>query len=282
MTISPGGVAIFPRYEAEAEYQKPPPALEPARRLSSGVPGLDELLGGGFLERSVTLLSGPSGIGKTTLATQFMIDGAKRKERGLFVAFEEGPEQITKGAEQLGLPLKSAIDKGLVEIVYLSREHVRANQFLSILADKIEANKVRRLSLDSVSSVMTEGLAAGDARGLLQGLVKRFKILGVTSLLTLEASSSDPLDSPALRSLSPLADNAVLLRYIHAGGGLRPTLTVLKTRGSLHSFDTHYLTLAKGGAAVGTRIEGEPRSPQVRKPTPQARGAPAPGSRLRR
>jgi circadian clock protein KaiC len=263
MTIGSGGIAIFPRYEAEAEYQSPPPALEPARRLSSGVAGLDELLGGGFLERSVTLLSGPSGIGKTTLATEFIIEGAKRGERGLFVAFEEGPEQITKSAEQLGLPLKAAIDEGLVEIVYLSREHVRANQFLSILADKIQANETRRLSLDSVSSVLSEGLAPGEARRLLYGLVKRFKVLGVTSVLTLEASSLDRLEPPALRNLSPLADNAVLLRYVEVAGGLRPTLTVLKTRGSAHSFDTHYLSLAKGGARVGTRIDAEAPGPQM-------------------
>jgi circadian clock protein KaiC len=267
MAIGPSGILIFPRYEAEVEYLAPPPALEPARRLSSGVVGLDELLGGGFLARSVTLLSGPSGIGKTTLATQFIMEGAKQKQRGLFVAFEEGPEQITKAAAQLGLPLQAAIDKGLVEIVYLSREHVRANQFLSILADKIQANKTRRLSLDSVSSVMAEGLAPGETRRLLQSLVKRFKTLGVTSVLTLEASSVDPLESSTLRSLSPLADNAVLLRYVAVTGGLRPTLTVLKTRGSLHSFDTHYLMLGKGGARIGTRIAGEPAPLHVREPT---------------
>jgi circadian clock protein KaiC len=213
------------------------------------------LLGRGFLERSVTLVSGPSGIGKTTLATQFIVEGAKRKEPGLFVAFEEGPAQIMNAAEQLGLPLKTAIDEGLVEIIYLSREHVRENQFLSILADKIQAKKTRRLSLDSVSSVMAEGLAPGEARRLLQSLVRRFKLLGVTSLLTLESSSIDAFESPALRGLSPLADNAILLRYIEVGFGLRPALTVLKTRGSAHSFDTHYLSLVKGGARVGAGID---------------------------
>jgi hypothetical protein len=101
-------------------------------------------------------------------------------------------------------------------------------------------------------------------------------------VLTLEASSNEPPESPALRSLSPLADNAVLLRYVELAGGLRPTLTVLKTRASMHSFDTHYLSLAKGGVAVGARIEGEPRSPQVGRA--MARGAPTrrPKARPRR
>ncbi len=70
LTIGPGGIAIFPRYEPEIEAEGLPPTREAARRLPSGVVGLDDLLGGGLLERSVTLLSGPSGIGKTTVATQ--------------------------------------------------------------------------------------------------------------------------------------------------------------------------------------------------------------------
>ncbi len=191
----------------------------------------------------------------------------------MFVAFEEGPGQIMKAAEQLGMPLKAFMDKGLIEIAYLSREHVRANQFVSILADKIQASGTRRLSLDSVSSVLTEGLVPGEARRLLQSLVTRFKLLGLTSMLTLEASLSCEPEFPSLRGLSPLADNAVLLRYVEVAGGLRPTLTVLKTRGSVHSFDTHYLLFAKGGAQVGPGVDGE--APPLHFGRPPARKRPS-------
>ena len=102
------------------------------------MPGLDELVGGGFLKRSITLVSGSAGIGKSTLGIQFLLAGAKSREPGLFVTVEEGEAQILSTADGLGLPLRAA---GLIEIVYLSRERVRATQFPSILTGKIKTNK---------------------------------------------------------------------------------------------------------------------------------------------
>lgn len=127
LVIGPGGIAVFPRYGLEAELHEPPPPLETTRRVSSGVPGLDELCGGGLLERSVTLVSGSAGIGKSTLGLHFIVEGARRKEPGLYIALEEGPAQIQRTAEELGLPLKEAVKKGLVELVYFSRENARAS-----------------------------------------------------------------------------------------------------------------------------------------------------------
>jgi circadian clock protein KaiC len=254
MSIGPGGLTVFPRYGAEAP-DTPPPAVEPSRRrLSSGVPNLDELLGGGFLRRSVTLLSGAAGIGKSTLGLQFIAEGVKRKERGLYVALEEGPAQILATAEALGIPLTAAIKQGLLEIVYLSREHVRANQFLAILAEKIRAQATRRLVLDSVNRIITEGLQPEEARHLLQGLVTSFKSLGVTSVLTLEVSSTEATDLASGRGLSPLADNVILMRYADLPSGLRSTLTVLKTRASAHDWGTYNFVIAKGGIRLTGRV----------------------------
>src|SRR6185312_7737794 len=102
MIVGSGGITVFPRYDVEAQLREPPPPLEPTRRYPSGVPGLDPLCGGGLLERSVTLVSGSAGIGKSTLGLQFIIEGARRKEHGLYVALEEGPTQILNTAEGLG------------------------------------------------------------------------------------------------------------------------------------------------------------------------------------
>src|SRR6185503_4244606 len=188
LIIESGGITIFPRYNLE-EQAVPPPAPVASRRVSSGIARLDALLGGGLLERSVTLVSGSAGIGKSTIALQFMAEGAKHDEPGLYVALEEGPGQLLQTAEKLGLRLKDATDTGLVEIIYLSREHVRAHQFLAILADKIQARGVRRLVLDSASHLASDKPPGNELRQLLYALITRFKALGVTSLLTLEASS---------------------------------------------------------------------------------------------
>jgi circadian clock protein KaiC len=260
MGIGQGGVTIFPRYEAEAELLAAPPAVT-SKRLTSGVPGVDGLLGGGLLERSVTLVSGATGTGKSTLGLQFLAAGAARREPGLYVAFEEGAEQLLRGADELGLPLRAAVDKGLVEIMYLSRQHVRGNQLFTIFGDAIRARKARRLVLDSASRVMTEGLTARESRHLLYDLVARFRTLGVTSLLTIEARSLFFADVPSDRGLSPVADNVVLLRYVQARGQLRPTIRVIKSRTSDHDRGTYHLDLARGGLRVGAPVDGPTPGP---------------------
>ncbi|MBI4510855.1 MAG: AAA family ATPase [Deltaproteobacteria bacterium] len=260
MVVGSGGITIFPRYSLEAELLAAPAPLEASRRLPTGVPGLDELFGGGLLERSVTLVSGSAGIGKSTLALQFIAEGVKRKDPGLYIALEEGPAQILRTAEGLGLPLQPAVDKGLVELLYLPRERVRANQLLTILDDKIRAQKTVRLVLDSVSQIVKAGEVSEDLRQLLHALVVRFKSLGVTSLFTLESSSMYSTDTLTERGFSPITDNILMLRYQRLPGELRPTLAVVKTRGSSHDWGAYYFSIAKGGIRIGERASDDAAS----------------------
>jgi circadian clock protein KaiC len=262
MTVGPDGITLFPRYANEAELREPPPPLEMSRRLHSGIPGLDELCGGGLLERSITLVSGSAGIGKSTLGLQFMVEGVKRKEPGLYIALEEGADQILETAAALGLPVKEAVETGLCDIVYLSREQARAGRLLTIVDDRIRAQKTRRLVLDSVSHLVKEHVLPEDLRQLLYALIVRFKSRGVTSLFTLESESMYSTGTITDRGYSPLADNVLMLRYAQAPGELRPSLTVVKTRGSSHSFGTYYFSIAQGGIRIGKRVDGriEPKN----------------------
>ncbi|MCA1832758.1 MAG: AAA family ATPase [Actinobacteria bacterium] len=268
LVIGQGGMQIFPRYSGRATPTEPPP-VEISRRLPSGVAGLDGLLGGGLLERSATVVSGSAGIGKTTLGLQFILEGVKKGEPGLYVALEEGPAQILKIAEALALPLGDAVESGLVEIVYLSREHVRANQFLTILTDKIQARKARRLVLDSASHLVTQGLSTEELRELLYSLVGEFKARGVTSLLTLESQEMYATGSITDGGFSPVADNIVLLRYAQVQGAMRPTLAVVKTRGSHHDRGTWYFEIATGGLRVAEQIDA--RAPRPAKASRERR-----------
>lgn len=255
MVIGQGGITIFPRYSEEFAAPVPSPA-EQALRVPSGIPGLDDLLRGGLLERSVTLVSGSAGIGKTTLGIQFLLEGTRRKEPVLYVALEEAAEQIVETAEALALPLRGAVESGLAEILYLSREHIRANQFLTILTDRIRARGVRRLVLDSVSHIVTAGVPSEDLRQLLFVLGASFKTLGVTSVLTLESPEMYSTDSVTEGGFSPVADNLVMLRYAQVPGAIRPSLAVVKTRGSEHARATHFFEIGKGGLQIGERAGG--------------------------
>jgi circadian clock protein KaiC len=256
MVIGPGGIMVFPRYEVDVALHQPPPPLETSRRLATGVPGLDALCGGGLLERSVTLVSGSPGIGKSTLGLQFLVAGAERKEPGLYVALEEGPEQIRAAAEGLGLPLEAAIGEGLVELAYLSREQARASQFLAVLDDRIRAQRTRRLVLDGVGHMARGGALPEELRQLLYAMAVRFKARGVTSLFTLEAGSMHSIETITERDYSPIADNILMLRYAREPGELRPTLSVVKTRGSAHDWGTYSFRIQTGGIHIGERMDG--------------------------
>ncbi len=146
---------------------------------------------------------------------------------------------VRRGAH---LPLQTVLDKGLLEIVCLSREHVRANQLRAILVDRIRANKTRRLSLDSASYLLHEGLAPLEARQVLRGLIASFKTLGVTSCFTAELGAPSSPSKGCRRSSTTSSCSAPA----EIAGGLKPTLTVVKTRSSRHDFGTHDVTFAAG------------------------------------
>jgi circadian clock protein KaiC len=265
MVIGAGGISIFPRYATETIFE-PPPALETTHRLASGVAGLDELCGGGLLERSVTLVSGSAGIGKSTIALQFLVEGVARGEPGLYLTLEEGPAQILASAKGLGLPLERATETGMAEVVYLPRDRTRVSQFLTILDDKIRSQKTRRLVLDSVSEIVKTAAVPEDLRQLLHALVVRFKSFGVTSLFTLESESMYSTDAITERGYSPIADNIVMLRYVKVPGGVRSTISVVKTRGSPHDWGTYYFSIGAGGVRVGERVDGEDAPPDEHAP----------------
>jgi circadian clock protein KaiC len=213
----------------------------------------------------MTFVAGSAGIGKSTLGLQFLVEGASEGEPGIFVSLEENEEQLRAMAESLDLKLESALDEDLVEIVYLARERVRPNQVLSMLTDKIRASKTRRLVLDGASHFLTEHSGAAEHRRLIDGLVGRFKELGVTALLTFETSTLHASGKVTDRGVSPIADNLVMLRYREADSGLCPTMTVIKTRGSAHDFKTHDVRIGTGGLRVGAAKASVPHRANPRK-----------------
>jgi circadian clock protein KaiC len=250
LTITAGGIAVFPRYDALPDALQPPRPRESSKRMTSGVAGLDPLLGGGLLERSVTLVSGSAGVGKTTFGLQFIAEGLKHKQPGLFVSFEEGEAQIVRAAEGLGLSLGDVMGRG--QVLYLASQHVRANQLVALLADKIAAQKTRRLVLDSVSHIMGIG-ASEPISELLAALGARFKSLGVTSIFTHEATSLYSTDTITERGFSAITDNIITLRYTQHFGEARPALSVIKTRGSAHDRGTHHYSIKQGGIEIEDR-----------------------------
>jgi circadian clock protein KaiC len=260
LMIGEGGISVFPRYVGDASMEeKAPPSVDVTERLQSGTPGFDELIGGGFLKRSMTLLSGSAGIGKSTFSIQFLLEGAKRREPGIYVSLEEGRDQILNSADAFGLPLSKVVKQGLIEIVYLSRERIRGAQFLTVLADKVRERTASRLVLDGVGNILGGSSSGNDElRQLLYKLAVRFKALGVTSIFTLESKSMFSTETVTDREFSPIADNLVMFRYLATERELKPTVIVVKTRGSEHDRRTYGLETGKGGMRIGRSFAESP------------------------
>jgi circadian clock protein KaiC len=184
------------------------------------------------------------------MAIQFLLAGVERGEAGLYVSLEEGPEQLIAAASALGLPLRAAIDRGLIDVLFVSRENLRSGEFLTVLADKLTASQATRVVIDAITHMMNERFGVDELRHVLYKLANRFKALDVTSLFTLEASSLYATEIVTERSLSPIADNLLMLRYREANGQLLSMLTVVKTRGSEHDRRTHRLAIGPGGVRV--------------------------------
>jgi circadian clock protein KaiC len=250
MAIGKGGVSVFPRYGVDSPDELVPRPLDTERRVASGIPGLDPLMGGGLLARSITLVSGSSGIGKSTMAIQFLLAGVERGESGLYVSLEEGPDQLIASATSLGLPLRDAVERGVVDILFVSRENLRIGEFLTVLADKLSRSKATRVVIDAITHMVNEQLGLEEMRHVLYKLAIRFKALDVTSLFTLEATSLYSMELVTERSLSPIADNLLMLRYREIDGRLLSMLSVVKTRGSEHDRAMHRLSIGPGGVRV--------------------------------
>jgi circadian clock protein KaiC len=249
MIIGEGGITVFPRFAAGPDVERAP-RVATGSRLPTGVPGLDALLGGGVFEGSTTFVAGSAGAGKSTLGMQFIVAGASAGQPGLFVSLEETPAQLRAMAESLELPIEKAIADDLVTIVHLARERVRPNQVLAMLTDQVQRLGTRRLVLDGASHLLRETTPAAEQRDFIDALVSRLSHLGVTVVLTFETRTLQPSGMVTDRGVSPIADNLVMLRYRESETGLRPTVTVIKTRGSAHDFQTHDVAFGLHGLRI--------------------------------
>ena len=165
------GITVFPRYELESVPQRPCRPSTRLRRLSTGIPRLDDLVGGGLLERSVTLVSGSAGVGKSTFGLQFLLAGAVSGELGLYVALEESPEQVTSSAESMQLD----VDPALVDFLTFSREEITSARLIAVLAERIQRTGIRRLVLDSASHLESDGMGREALLRLLYAVTMRLK-----------------------------------------------------------------------------------------------------------
>jgi circadian clock protein KaiC len=227
-------------------------AHEGGRRLSLGTAELDKLLGGGVLEGDSVLIAGPSGTGKSVLATQFIQAGLRDGEAGIIVVFEERPPEYMRRAKSLGMDLRKAQKSGLLEILYLRPLDLSVDETMQEILDAVKRTRAQRLVIDSLvgfEMALAPGFRA-DFRESLYRMIAALTGAGVTIVSTVEIEDSFTAFQFSHYAISFLTDDIIRLRYVEIDGQLRKVLVVVKMRGGNHSKDIREYVITKEGVVI--------------------------------
>jgi circadian clock protein KaiC len=253
LRIGHDGVTVFPRMLKPIDEIQETITRE---LISTGITGLDEMLGGGTLRGNAVLFAGPVGSGKTTAAVQFIAEGVKQNEKGVVVIFEETKPKYIDQAKALGCDLEEMSARGVVEVVYVRPLDLSMDETLYAIQSAVERLGASRVVLDSITG-LEAALAPAFKADFLESLYRLLGALtgvGITILLTVEVTEpyNEMRFSP--HPISFLTHDIVLQRYFEVDGELRPFLTVVKTRARGHSRDLRAYEVTANGIVVGKRL----------------------------
>lgn len=222
------------------------------RRLSLGIPELDKMLGGGIHEGDSLLVAGPSGTGKSALATQFIAEGLRNGEPGIMAIFEERPEGYTQRAGTFGLHLKAAEQAGTLETLYLRPLDLSVDETMQEILDAIIRIGAKRLVIDSLvgfEMALAPGFRA-DFRESLYRMIGALTGAGITILSTVEVEDSFIALPFSHYAISFLTDDIIRMRYVEIDGQLRKVMVVIKMRGGNHSKDIREYVITDKGVVI--------------------------------
>jgi circadian clock protein KaiC len=226
------------------------------RRLSTGIAELDRMMNGGLLEGDSLLVAGPSGTGKSALATQFIAEGLRHGEPAVMALFEERPEGYTDRADSLGLHFKAPQKKGKLEMLYLRPLDLSVDEITQAILDAVARVGAKRLVIDSLVG-FEMALAPGfreDFRESLYRMIVALTGAGVTILTTVEVEDNFTALQFSHYAISFLTDDIIRLRYVEIDGQLRKVIVVIKMRGGNHSKDIReYVVTDKGVVVIHPR-----------------------------
>jgi circadian clock protein KaiC len=247
--ISDSGLQAFSRTLGLVGHKTKPTRR---RRLSIGIPELDKMLGGGILEGDSVLVAGPSGTGKSALATQFIAEGLRRGEPGIMAIFEERPEGYTQRAGTFGLNLKQAQDKGTLETLYLRPLDLSVDETMQEILDAMRRVGAKRLVIDSLvgfEMALAPGFRA-DFRESLYRMIGALTGAGITILSTVEVEDKFTELQFSHYAISFLTDDIIRFRFVEIDGQLRKVMVVVKMRGGNHSKDIREYVISDKGVVL--------------------------------
>ena len=247
--ISAAGINVFAPPQPAASTD-PSSAPKIVGRLKMGVPGLDEMMGGGLPRGHSLLVAGPSGSGKSIMASAFLAEGARGGETGVIAAFEQRPNRSR------GLVMAELIESGRVGVVDTQASTLSVDEIAMLLITEIRRLKATRVVIDSLSGfeLALAPTFRDEFRDSLSGLVSALVAAGATVLMTseLEDRFSDLRFSPYGTAF--LTDAIIVQRYIEVDSRLQRVMAVVKVRASAHSDQLREFSINAGGILIGQML----------------------------
>ncbi len=216
------------------------------KRVSTGILALDEMLGGkGYYQGSSILVSGTAGTGKTSIAALFSGQACKRKERALYFAFEESPQQIIRNMKSIGLDLQGFVDAGLLHF-HASRPTLNGLEMHLVSIHKlVKSFKPKIVVLDPISNLISVG-SVTEVKNMLIRLIDFLQSEGITAMFT-ALSLNTIVNEQTDEGISSLVDTWLLVRDIENGGERNRALYVMKSRGMKHSNQVREFVISDDG-----------------------------------
>lgn len=251
LEITRDGIVVRPRTEQLLAKRTEFARATHDRRVATGVGELDQMLDGGLLASSTTLLLGFSGSGKTLLATHFLDAGCRNGEPGLYVGFYEPPERLTATAETLGIPLRAHVDAKCLEMMWQPPLRFGLDQLAERLLADVAARKVKRVVIDGIDGFRQGAAYPERTIRFVTALSNELRALDVTVMITEETQKLfGPEVEVRIPGLSALVDNILLLEYMDVGSELKRLLSVVKTRSSAHDANVRELRITAKGIEI--------------------------------
>ena len=243
------GIEAYRRVQApRAAARDRAAAYDTTRRATTGVPGLDEIVNGGYFHGSTTVVAGISGVGKSVMALQFIAEGARRGERSLMLSLDEQIPQVMRNASTIGIDLQPFIDKGLVKLHYDPPQEIDVDHHFHTIEEIVGDLHPVRVVIDSLSTygsnLGTGGRVFRDFFHALIALMKENQIAAVYNHENPEMLGMSSMMGDF--AMSSLVDNIVLLNWVELGDEFRLGLTVAKMRANPTDHVTHECEVVDG------------------------------------
>jgi circadian clock protein KaiC len=255
--ITGDGLEVFPRIP-EQQANRAKKHSPSATRLSSGVPGLDALMGGGIPVGDALILAGPTGTGKSTFGMLFAAEGLKRGEAVVVAGFEEYPEAYLQRLRAFDVDPDAMIAANKLRITYLRPLDLSVDEVLADILMNVRATGATRVVIDSLTGfeIALAPTFREDFRESLYRLVGALTATEVTVFMVLESVAMSPDLGFTGQQVSFITDDIIVQRYVEINGALEKLLAVVKMRRSKHSPEFRKYQISATGAAVGEPLHG--------------------------